>query len=329
MRCSLFWINHNNLYYSTDGRPGFGGFDIFVSHFDGKSWGKPVNLSEIINTADDDIAFNIGNDADTIGFYTIRNTNEKKTMQLFMVKLDKPKTLPELTGLSDVIYNTAMVNKELTAEHVEKVWKQPPLAALEPAPAKKVSTAKTDSVKQQNVKADSVQTKSADKTKVAEKEVPKEQTKAMAVSKTPETISKATEEKTKTVTTKPVTVAKTPETASKATQEKTKVVTTKPESKPEKKPEPKSEPAKEKVVYRVQFAASMKAKSSYTITVDGKNYKTWQYLYKGAYRQCVGDFSILEPAKNLQNACRRNGYPQAFVVVFVDGKRTIDPKYFR
>ncbi len=88
-------------------------------------------------------------------------------------------------------------------------------------------------------------------------------------------------------------------------------------------------PEKEKVVYRVQISASTKSKGSYTVRVNGKDWKTYEYRYKGAYRQCIGNFSSLEPAKELQDAGRRSGYPQAFVVVFVNGTRSIDPKYFR
>ena len=47
------------LYFSTQGRKGMGGYDIFKSHYDSAAaeWGEPENLGFPINTPDDDIFF--------------------------------------------------------------------------------------------------------------------------------------------------------------------------------------------------------------------------------------------------------------------------------
>lgn len=45
----------SDLYFSSNREGGFGGFDIYVSHFDGKNWTEPQNLGSEINTADNEI----------------------------------------------------------------------------------------------------------------------------------------------------------------------------------------------------------------------------------------------------------------------------------
>jgi hypothetical protein len=88
-------------------------------------------------------------------------------------------------------------------------------------------------------------------------------------------------------------------------------------------------PAKDGIVYRVQFASSTTRKGSYNITVGGKNYKTREYLYSGAYRSTVGEFKTLAEAVALQNLIRKSGFAQAFVVAFINDKRSTDPALFR
>ncbi|MES2630125.1 MAG: OmpA family protein [Bacteroidota bacterium] len=44
----------NTLYFASDGHPGFGGEDIFVSYKEGTEWGEPKNLGYPINTSNDE-----------------------------------------------------------------------------------------------------------------------------------------------------------------------------------------------------------------------------------------------------------------------------------
>lgn len=85
----------------------------------------------------------------------------------------------------------------------------------------------------------------------------------------------------------------------------------------------------DEVIYRVQILTTTKSKGSYQITINNKNYDTFEYFYVGAYRTCVGNYSSLTPAKELQSICRKNGHPQAFVVAFKDGKRSTDAALFK
>lgn len=47
----------NKLYFSSNGHPTMGGFDIFVSYKRGGKWTKPVNLGYPLNSPDDDNFF--------------------------------------------------------------------------------------------------------------------------------------------------------------------------------------------------------------------------------------------------------------------------------
>lgn len=57
-----FIHNETMLYFSSQGHSSMGGYDVFVSEFNGKEWTKPQNLGSPINTADDDIYFVVSAD---------------------------------------------------------------------------------------------------------------------------------------------------------------------------------------------------------------------------------------------------------------------------
>ena len=83
------------------------------------------------------------------------------------------------------------------------------------------------------------------------------------------------------------------------------------------------------ITYKVQFISSIKSKGKFKITVDGVVYNANEYFYLDEYRYTVGEFSTLDPARDLQYGCRRSGYPQAFVVAFKNGKRSLDMGLFK
>jgi len=57
------------LYFSSNGRFGMGGYDIYYSHYLGKGqWTKPNNIGYPINTANDDLAFIVSTSGEKIYF---------------------------------------------------------------------------------------------------------------------------------------------------------------------------------------------------------------------------------------------------------------------
>lgn len=67
-----FLDSDNNLFFSSDRLPGYGGFDIFTCKFNGTGWDKPVNLPGTINSGQDEIAFTINNTDGKSAFFTRR-----------------------------------------------------------------------------------------------------------------------------------------------------------------------------------------------------------------------------------------------------------------
>ena len=86
---------------------------------------------------------------------------------------------------------------------------------------------------------------------------------------------------------------------------------------------------KDVVVYRVQFASNATKKGSYNITIGGKNYRTWEYYYKGAYRSTVGEFKTFAAAMEFQKKVKQSGHPQTFVGAFKNNVRSTDPALFK
>ncbi|MEO7979220.1 OmpA family protein [Flavobacterium sp.] len=69
-----FISDNNELYFASDGRPGLGGLDIFVSKINGDSgFAKVENIGEPINTKQDDFAFMISKDRN--GFFSSNREN--------------------------------------------------------------------------------------------------------------------------------------------------------------------------------------------------------------------------------------------------------------
>ena len=67
-----FHADGRTLYFSSDGLPGMGGMDFFVSHFDDniKMWSEPVNLGYCINSSRDEYSLMVARDGKTAYFST-------------------------------------------------------------------------------------------------------------------------------------------------------------------------------------------------------------------------------------------------------------------
>ncbi len=63
-------VNGQTLYFASDGRPGFGGFDVYYAERDGRQqWGEPVNFGYPVNTHNDELAMFITADG-RHGYYS-------------------------------------------------------------------------------------------------------------------------------------------------------------------------------------------------------------------------------------------------------------------
>lgn len=283
-----FLDSENNLFFSSDGNKGFGGYDIFVCKFKGNAWGNPINLSTPVNTEFDDVAFTINRKDGKSAFYTVRQKSGKQSSQLIMVTLNNNIAPKYLSNLSQLFTNPDL--HETTVTEAITAAKEPEV-------------------------------------KVKQEVIPEETRKVVKPLGTP--VKQTSVPETKPVVTKP-TQGKTNEPTVKQTAA-LPVSQVKPsESKvePSKALNTATSGKKDVIIYRVQIFSGGKGGST-RLTINSKNYMTYEYSYNGGYRTCVGEFSTLTPAKDFQNICRKSGYPQAFVVAFKNNVRSTDPVLFK
>ncbi len=288
-----FLDQDNNLFFSSDGQPGYGGYDIYTCKFNGSGWEKPVNLSDHINSDGDDIAFTINKSDGKSGFLTRRQKSAPHELQLFRVTLKQG--LPE--------------RNLLTLSYVFD-GKPAEVASISSA----ISVAEPKETESKNIITDTL-TAIKENLKATEKAVPLKKVpgKAVPLKKVPEKAVPLKKVPEKAATTKTEPAGKPPE---------VKSVIIKPS-----KPLPVE--LKDVVVYRVQFLSTNKPKKENEVEISGKSYSLYEYFYLGSYRYSVGEFTSLAPAIELQRICRQSGYPQAFVAAFKNDTRSLDLKSFK
>jgi hypothetical protein len=157
--CYPFLDIDNNLFYSSDGLPGFGGFDIFTCRFDGVKWDKPVNLTKWINSEDDDIAFSIERSDGKVAFYTRRQKATLEDIKLLKVSLIKDKAGSKPLTISYIFNGKAGEKAELLAakpaEPVKKVERDTLKVAPPQTPVSSVSNPPATGAKVVAIKATS------------------------------------------------------------------------------------------------------------------------------------------------------------------------------
>jgi hypothetical protein len=79
--------SNNDLYFSSDGLPGSGGYDIYICKYNGSTWSSPVNLGGKINTKDDELAFAINKSDDQTAFYTSRTRSGKSRSHFYLIDI--------------------------------------------------------------------------------------------------------------------------------------------------------------------------------------------------------------------------------------------------
>jgi len=395
--------SQNNLFFSSDGIPGYGGYDIFVCKFKVDTWEHPVNLSTPVNTRFDDVAFTMNRRDGRSAFYTVKQKSVITPAKLYMVSMDDFNGPEKAANLSQIFTNprisrmvilaidppveasdrraetTRLRSSESRGDKENYIYRVQFLTSFNPRTRSLVNingkdypvfeylysgayrlclgefSTPTPALELQNllrkdeypnafVVAFRNNVPSFDPELL--KELPGSVTVTAAAEKKvePEKHSNVTETKPETSKeSKPVsaTSAPAPSKTTPTTAKTTSTVTAKTTSSTVAKPAssavtsiPKTasagtEAKKDVVVYRIQILASMTRKGSYKITFNSKSYNTFEYQHGGAYRTCIGEFSTLAPAVEFQNALRKSGYTQAFVVAFRNNVRTTDPALFK
>lgn len=110
-----FLSKDNELYFSSDGHPGLGGLDVFVSKIENKSFGEVANIGTPINGPMDDFAFMI--DTSTrIGFFSSNREGGLGYDDLYRFKEIKKLSCEQLlTGIvTDARTGTLLADTKVT-----------------------------------------------------------------------------------------------------------------------------------------------------------------------------------------------------------------------
>jgi hypothetical protein len=133
-----FLDSENNLFFSSDGLPGYGGYDVFTCKFNGVDWDKPKNLSDRINSKYDDIAFTINKMDGKTALYTRRQKSGKGVMQLFRVILRQEVADHNLLTISYIFNGKPVATTSLiTANTMKPIETEPAKAKPETEVIKK------------------------------------------------------------------------------------------------------------------------------------------------------------------------------------------------
>ncbi len=84
-----FISDDNKLYFSSDGHPGFGSLDVFVSTITNHNFSKPDNIGFPINSGYDDFSFNI-NSKTKEGFFASNRKGGKGSDDIYKIIEKKP-----------------------------------------------------------------------------------------------------------------------------------------------------------------------------------------------------------------------------------------------
>lgn len=303
-----FLDKFNNLYFSSDGHPGYGGYDVFVSKFNGKKWEEPVNLTKLINSQDDDVAFKIDRINCKTGFYSSIDNLNKRYSQLYKIILEDKAATASQENLTDILFGRALADTTFTYEKL--------LIAKADDIARAAKEAKESEV--ERIAGEAEEAKISEAGKAAEVKRLADEAKAAGAKRLADE-AKAVEAKRLADEAKAAAIAKSKpaDKQIKAKVDTVKLIT------------PIPEKLKDVVVYRVQFLSSVTPKNIKEVVVEGKSYTLYVYFYLKEYRYTAGEFTTLEPARQLQFAMRKAGYPQAFVAAFKNNVRSLDLSLFR
>ncbi|HKK40996.1 MAG TPA: hypothetical protein VJ963_01215 [Bacteroidales bacterium] len=310
-----FLDRYNNLYFSSDRKSGAGGYDIYFSRFNGSSWDDPVNPGSPVNTIFNDIAFSMNNNDGKTACYSIQEKPETGIQPVYVSLISSNLT----AGYSDLGKMFSALLKQGTVPYL-LASNENTIPEKQSINKETIKTGSDSAIIKKPEQTDSLKTVAI----LTEKSKPEPH---METVRKPEV--KPTHETELKTTRKPeTTTINKSETAPTATIK----TDTKRDTLPAKRTTvniPSQNKALPVITYRVQILSSTRPKGNIKITIADVRYDTYEYLYKGAYRTCVGIFKSLGNAADFQTECRKNGYPQAFVVAFRDNVRSNDPALFK
>lgn len=81
-------VNGRTLFYATNGRPGFGGYDIFKTELTNEKWSAPENFGSPVNDHEDQFSLFISADG-TRGYYSHEDGTRENSARLYEMTIPK------------------------------------------------------------------------------------------------------------------------------------------------------------------------------------------------------------------------------------------------
>ena len=342
-----FLDSQNNLFFSSQGHSGYGGYDIYVCKFTGNGWGTPLNLMKSVNSGFDEIAFSIHLDQ-KIGFYSMVTSSKKQQKRLFKIQASTSGVLSqELINKALAIYENLNGEKLDIDSPVFQIWKYTTdeqrggevalsNAGIEDEAAKAEELKKAEEMKKQEELRKAEELKKAEEMKKQEELRKTEELKKVEDRRKQEEIQKAEEMKKQEELRKAEELKKAEERRKQEELQKAEEMRKQEELRKveelKKAQELKEaeESKSEIIIFRVQILSSMKPQIDFSeVNINNMKYETYEYFYLGEYRYTIGYFQNLEQAVEIQNICRDSGYKQAFVAAFKNNERITDPSVYK
>jgi len=111
-----FISKDNQLYFSSNGHPGFGSLDVFVSKVKGDNYSKPDNVGFPVNSGYDDFSFNIDSKTKE-GFFASNREDGRGGDDIYKIVQEKPLEIKEceqyISGLITDKDSGAILNNTL------------------------------------------------------------------------------------------------------------------------------------------------------------------------------------------------------------------------
>jgi len=150
---SPFLDRNNNLFFSSNGRKGSGGYDIFLCKFNGKGWDLPVRITNSINTKNDEFAFVVDRLTGNSAFYTSMKSSKNPDLQLYRISLNKKIQNTVNADVTALLYNMSASN--IDSSEIKLMLKQ---LAAEKTRADSIEAAriKTERLKAEKIRNDSI-----------------------------------------------------------------------------------------------------------------------------------------------------------------------------
>lgn len=355
-----FLDKDNNLFFSSDGLKGFGGYDIYMCRYNGRDWDKPVNLSRIINTSDDDLAFTIDPVNGKSAFFTSGSSKGNKQARLYRVTFLDPQSDKRLANLSnafnyiahggfppkedtrDIMEETTPValgttdTPALTTEAPVKpgteklpvdIEAKPPVTATDAIVYRVQFLSLSKPRESNNIKIGGVTYNTfeyffngAYRSCAGEFYTPAEALTLQNQMKREGYPDAFIVAFRNNERITGISLSQLAQTGKSSTEQKSGAT-----PQPAKQEQQQTAPAAATgLIYRVQFLTNPNSGGMEQVTIGGITYKTFEYYYQGAYRLCAGEFSNRNQAVELQQAMRRDRYGDAFIVTFRNGSRVTD-----